>query len=189
MEHSETSRPEHPAVRPRISWAAILAGAACIWIFKLVLLLLAGIGGESTSVGTEEWGSKLWLVALVSTCAVWLIGWLVARLGKIHVARIGAMHGFMAWCLAFAVGMILAQSGQEQLAGSPEALLNVGYPPVGMGGTLEEGERGGPAGGLGDHTVRWGFALLGMQIAAAIWGGWAGTSSLRRGSQRPLEKA
>jgi hypothetical protein len=161
-----------------------LAGAACIWVFKLALSRIAGMAAQGTSIGTEGGDSTLWLVAVVSTCFIWLIGWFIAKLARIRSARIGAMHGFMAWCLAFALGLFLAFSGQEKLAGSPEALLNAESPSMGMGGTLEEGDQGASLGRLGDGAMRWGFALLGMQIAAAVWGGWAGTAALRRRDQR-----
>lgn len=184
MEHREKLGPERRVARPRVSWGAVLAGAACIWIFKLVLSRIPGMAGDGTPIGTEDGSGKLWLIALVSTGFIWLVGWFIARLGRIHSARIGAMHGFMAWCLAFALGLFLAFSGQEQLAGSPEALLNAESPSMGMGGTLEEGERGAPLGGLGERAVHWGFALLGLQLAAAVWGGWAGTASLRRNKQK-----
>ncbi len=184
MVHREKLRPERPLARLRISWGMILAGAACIWVSKLFLSHIAGIAGDGPPVGPEAWGRDLWLVALTSTGFVWLIAWFIARLGRIHSARIGAMHGFMAWCLAFALGLFLAFSGRDQLAGAPEALLNAESPSTGMGGTLEDGERGASLGGVGDRAVHWGFALLGLQIGAAIWGGWAGTASLRRTNQR-----
>jgi MFS family permease len=109
--------------QPALRWSAVFAGAT-VAVALWVLLQMLGIGAglatvdvidagsrRTASIGTTVWTLFAPLVAL-------FIGGLVAgRLASTYDAKVGAMHGFIAWAFASLLGMFATISAVSMLTG------------------------------------------------------------------------
>src|SRR5262245_10341530 len=97
----------------RVSWGALLAGAL-VTLAATTILYLLGLSVVLIAMRPDQWAGgsiALWIIAILSVLAGsafggLVAGWLIGNGWK----RLGAMHGFLAWCASFlvALGMVTA---------------------------------------------------------------------------------
>ena len=98
------------------SWKPVIAGALAAIGFSF-LLNLFGIAISLTAFTTDSRGvENLAFGGLIATCmgivvSMFAAGWLAGYLGQRHCSKrhIGALYGFLTWCVALIVTIFLAQ--------------------------------------------------------------------------------
>jgi hypothetical protein len=102
------------AVRSRISWGAILAGAVVGVATLLVLGVLGGaIGLSSTNEvdrDTLAAGAALWAL-ITSVVAMFLAGWITSQTAVGENNREAIIHGIIAWAVVLGICFWLAAGG------------------------------------------------------------------------------
>lgn len=137
-----------------ISWSSIFAGLAIALITQIILSTIGGAigltvgGGGAVTTALGIWAAVSGLIAM------FLGGWVAARMAAVGSIGIGIMHGILVWALFFITATILAAAGGA-------AILGLITPP-----TIT----------LGQAASATGYALLGilLSLAAAIVGGIVG---------------
>ena len=113
---SNLDRPETEARRAsrvgRASWGGIIAGAVIATVLTAMLTLLGvGIGLISTdsftTAGDFATGSAIWYV-IAGTLALFVGGWVAARLSNAWTRTDGALHGLTAWGVSTLLAAYLA---------------------------------------------------------------------------------
>lgn len=111
--------PDVLAVKSRVSWGAIIAGAVIAMACYLVLTLLfaaIGVSMTETNVRDSAIGTGL-ILAMVSTlvASLFLGGWVAAQLTAGENRREAAIYGFLTW--AVFMGMAVWMVGVGARAG------------------------------------------------------------------------
>lgn len=103
-----------------LSWKPIFAGALmAIGLTFLLNLFMVAIG--ATAFTTDSTGvEKLALGGLAATClgviaSMFASGWIAGYLGKNYCSKLhlGALYGFLAWCVALIVTIFLMSHAQQ----------------------------------------------------------------------------
>jgi hypothetical protein len=114
-EQRETRSVLHTYAEPlsglRVSWGAVLAGAVAImavalllWELTLAVTMTATRGAPMSAIATRNTFVALWVGGIGTTLIGALAGGLLAGYLPGNPSRsIGAVHGFLAWALAFLV--------------------------------------------------------------------------------------
>lgn len=103
-----------------LSWKPIIAGAlVAVGLTFLLNLFSVAISLNAFTTSTEG-GEKLVLGGLIGTgigviAAMFAAGWLTGYLGKHYCTKrhLGALYGFLAWCVALIITIFLASHAQE----------------------------------------------------------------------------
>lgn len=106
-----------------LSWRPIIAGAlVAIGLTFLLNLFLVAMGVTAFSVN-EEGTEALALMGLVATsfgiiASMFAAGWVTGYLGRTHCTKrhLGALYGFLAWCLALIVTIFLMTHVQQYIS-------------------------------------------------------------------------
>ncbi len=120
------------------AWGAILAGAAAgLGTHILIMMLLTAIGLGAAEPATAEdpvatfsvgTGIAWTISALVS---LYVGGWIAGRCAaRVHGAS-GAVHGFLVWCVATIVAVLLVGAGAGALIGGATRLVGEGISALG----------------------------------------------------------
>ncbi|HEX2238039.1 MAG TPA: hypothetical protein VHJ19_06745 [Gammaproteobacteria bacterium] len=138
--HTNVASDERYSVVKRISWGAIFAGTILALVVQIMLSLLGvGIGlgvinpasPDLTGLGI---GAAIWLV--VSTLiALFIGGFVAARLAGMPIRGDGALHGVVVWGLGTLVSLYLATSAVGAAVSGVAAMLGQGFQLVGQGTT------------------------------------------------------
>lgn len=104
------------------SWKPVIAGAF-IAIGLTFLLNLFGVAIGLTAFGTNDQGTEtlafggLFATALGVIVSMFATGWLTGYLGRNYCTErhLGAIYGFLAWCLALIITVFLAARVQEYI--------------------------------------------------------------------------
>jgi hypothetical protein len=133
----------------RVSWGAVVAGAVAALAVALILwaLALAITMSATNATGQSLKGSfiTLWICGMVTTVVGALVGGMLAGYLPGNPSRaIGAIHGFLAWALAFLVvtGIQLGVVGAVTRTATESAVTAAGAATEAAGGIA-----GGVAGG------------------------------------------
>lgn len=113
----------HPSECKCFSWQPIIAGAL-VAIGLSFLLNLFGVAIELTAFTTNNRGVEtlvfggLLATALGVVVSMFATGWLTGYLGQRHCSKghLGALYGFLAWCLALVLVIFLADPVQHYLS-------------------------------------------------------------------------
>ena len=97
-----------PLAGLRVSWGSILAGtlallatATILWALAVAIILTATNATASSIAGSLV---ALWITAMVTTLVGGFVGgWIAGYLTGNKSMFLGALHGFLAWALAFLV--------------------------------------------------------------------------------------
>lgn len=115
------------AVRSRVSWSALFAGAVvALSTFLLLSVLGAAIGLSVNDAGSDGlgWGATIW--AIVTTLiSLFLGGWLATQCTAGENTTEGIMYGVIHWGLVFAILAILTASGLSAGFNSMLGVANV----------------------------------------------------------------
>lgn len=103
-----------------LSWKPIFAGAlVAIGLTFLLNLFSVAIGLTAFTTGSDG-VEKLALSGLIATsigvvASMFAAGWLTGYLGKHYCTKrhLGALYGFLAWCVALIIAIFLASHAQE----------------------------------------------------------------------------
>lgn len=140
-----------------ISWSSVFAGLAIAFITQIVLSTIGGAIGLSVGAGAAV-STALGIWAAVSgLIALFLGGWIAARMAAIGAIGTGIIHGILVWSLFFIAASFLAAAGIPALLGviAPtsitlgQAATATGFALLGMGLSLAAAIVGGIVGGLG----------------------------------------
>jgi hypothetical protein len=122
----------------RVSWGALFAGFfAAIVVQALLLTLGVAVGLTATGQPTQAFGPGMgiWWV-ITSIVALFLGGWVAARLMHVQSQEAGAMHGFLTWAITTVLGTLLITTAGAALIGG----MNTGgiqqFPTI-QGGTQQ----------------------------------------------------
>jgi hypothetical protein len=102
-----------PFLGLRVSWGALLAGAL-VMLASATLLYVLGLAIVLIAMHPDQWQGAtvaLWIIGICSVLIGAALGGLSAGwLTGSGVKRIGAMHGFLSWSLAFLVSLAFAMA-------------------------------------------------------------------------------
>jgi hypothetical protein len=102
------------SVRSRISWGAVLAGAVVGVATLLVLGVLGGAIGLSTTDDPDRdtlaAGAALWAL-ITSVVAMFLAGWITSQTAVGENKREAVIHGIIAWAVVLGICFWLATGG------------------------------------------------------------------------------
>lgn len=105
-----------------LSWRPIVAGALIAIGFSFLLNLFSVAIGLTAFTTDSDGVEKLALSGLAATglgviVSMFAAGWLTGYLGQRHCFKrhLGALYGFLAWCIALIVTVFLASHVQEYL--------------------------------------------------------------------------
>ncbi len=149
--------------RPKVCWAAIIAGLIVAMGLQVLFMLLgSGLGFAVYNPITEEnpiadlGAGALIVQGISAVLSLWFGGWIAGRYSPHSVRMNGCLHGFIVWCAATVAGVILV-SGAAGWAMSDLSKL------VGGGLSLAGKPAAAAAGGIADlakqATERSGAAL------------------------------
>jgi hypothetical protein len=125
-----------PALPPRISWGAVLAGAVvAVTVGAMLNLLGLAVGattmepaqpGASTSASLLGMAGGIWLL-VANLIGLAMGGWVAARLSGTADGTDGALHGLSVWAVGFLLsavllGNIVAGTANTALRGAAAAL-------------------------------------------------------------------
>lgn len=123
LETDSLRGPRH--VRSRISWGAILGGVVLVVVVQLLLSLLGtgiGLGTVDLNAGSTPDASSLglsagvwWLVS--SVIALFVGGFVAARLAGVALRLDGLLHGLVAWGIATLLTIYLLTSAVGGIIG------------------------------------------------------------------------
>jgi hypothetical protein len=166
---------ERPAAYRRISWGAIFAGTVIAMVVQILLGML-GVGVGATTIdpatqgspsgGALSVGAAIWWV-VSSLIAVFLGGWVAARLAGMPRRQDGMLHGLVTWGFSTLVLFYLLTTTVSGLVGGTMSML---------GSALQTGAIAGAAASNGDQAQRGGGQLAeaireqANQIVARITG-------------------
>lgn len=128
-----------PALR-RISWGAVFAGLIVAIMASLVLALLGmaiGLGAvnpaqEANPFAGLGMGAALWWV-VSSLIALFIGGWVAARMAGIPRGFDGAVHGLLTWGLVTLLTFYLLGTAVGRIIGGAGSLVGQGLGLVGQG--------------------------------------------------------
>lgn len=149
----------------RVRWSAIWSGLLVAIATQMILSALGLAIGLYTFTQTAagalgvNWSAVGLWTAIWALVALFLGGWVAARLASSPTSANGAWHGVVVWALALVLGTLLTAIGVTGVLGflPSRVLTTPGVTPTDVTGTA------------------WGFfigALLGL--GAAAWGGSVG---------------
>jgi ABC-type transport system involved in multi-copper enzyme maturation permease subunit len=102
------------AVRSRVSWGAILGGAAVAIASYLLLTLLGSAIGLSVQDSVDDetlgWGALAWAI-VVSALALFLGGWVTSLCTAGETHREAVIYGVITWAVVLAMILWLVASG------------------------------------------------------------------------------
>lgn len=119
--------------RPSVSWASLFAGlTAAIALQVLFVMLGAGLGFAIYSPLTDEnpiadLGKGAVIIQGVSAVfSLWFGGWVAGRFAPLGARFAGWLHGFLVWCAATVVGVVIVSSGVSWALGDLAKLVGGG---------------------------------------------------------------
>lgn len=132
--------PVLPSALRRISWGSVFAGLIVAIMVSLVLALLGMAIGLGTVDPQQEanpfsglgLGAAIWWVAS-SLIALFLGGWVAARMAGVPRGFDGAVHGVLTWGLATLVTFFLIGSALGRIIGGAGSLVGQGLGLAGKG--------------------------------------------------------
>lgn len=128
------------------SWGAIFAGTiAGLGVHFLLLMLGTAMGLGAAEPATSEnpiagFGMGTAVVwTLSALIAPWAGGWVAGRYAARGQAVSGRVHGFLVWCVAMVIGLMLVVSGAGALVGGAARVVGEGFSVVGksVGGAAD----------------------------------------------------
>ncbi len=142
-------------------WGPVFAGFVATLGTIIVLGLLGATVGLSIAGGITTaggiWAAIVWLVAL------FIGGWLAARLSAVGGPMLGLVQGTLVWAFTLFFAVILTALGAAALLGSV------------VGGAIPAASGISP---ITDTTALWlSFAALVIGLGVAALGGWVGARS------------
>jgi hypothetical protein len=132
--------PVLPSALRRISWGSVFAGLIVAIMTSLVLALLGMAIGLSTVNPAEEGnpfaglglGAAIWWV-VSSLIALFLGGWVAARMAGVPRGFDGAVHGVLTWGLVTLATFYLLGTAVGRIIGGAGSLVGQGLGMVGQG--------------------------------------------------------
>lgn len=104
----------YSSTRPKVCWAAIVAGLTVAMGLQVIFMLLgSGLGFAIYNPITEDnpitdLGTGAAIVqGLSAVLSLWFGGWVAGRYSPLGVRMNGWLHGFIVWCAATVAGVIL----------------------------------------------------------------------------------
>lgn len=123
---------------PSPAWGAIIAGVIAAMGVHFLLLMLgmaAGLGAaepatDENPAATISFGAAaVWSVSAL--IAMWVGGWVAGRCAvRVHSVS-GGVHGFLVWCVATMITILLVTSGAGRLVGGAAQLVGQGMTAAG----------------------------------------------------------
>lgn len=132
--------PAMPAALRRISWGAVFAGLIVAVMVSLILSLLGmsiGLGTvnpmeEANPFGGLGLGAAIWWV-VSSLIALFIGGWVAARMAGVPKRFDGALHGVLAWGLVTLLTFYFLTTTIGRLVGGVSSLVGQGLSMAGQG--------------------------------------------------------
>lgn len=131
----------HPLARRRISWGAVFAGVIMALAVQILLAMLGvGVGlstvdtatGDTPSATTLGIGAAIWW-GVSYLVALFIGGYVAARLGGLLVSLDGALHGLLTWAFALIVSLYLLGTAVGSVVGGTFSVLSGTLSAAGTG--------------------------------------------------------
>jgi hypothetical protein len=121
-----------------LCWGAILAGAVAAMAIQVVLMMLgAGLGlaiynplSDENPVASLGVGAVI-IQGLTAVVSLWVGGWVAGRFAGRTTRCSGCLHGFMVWCLATVVAILIVSSGAGWALGDMGKIVGGGLSMAG----------------------------------------------------------
>lgn len=177
--------PEQVFTRDRVRWSSVWAGAA-ITIAIHLILIATGIAVGFSAVGNASLATLraistalgIWTV-ISSIIALFIGGYVAARLMPVDTRALGAVHGVAVWALTLLIGFFTVLFATIMLLG----LLAVAAGIVTVAGGQEiqgigfNAQAAGNAAAIAASAAGWFLLWAGIALGSAVLGGYFGMMS------------
>jgi hypothetical protein len=120
-------------------WGAIFAGAVAALALQILLMMLgAGLGFAiynpvSNDNPVADFGAGAAVIqGLAAVVSLWAGGWIAGRFTGRAGLKVGALHGFMVWCLATATVIVAVSGGAGWALGGLSKIVGGGLSMAGQ---------------------------------------------------------
>lgn len=132
-----SAHPSHLFSAP-VSWGAIFAGlVAAVALQVLFMMLGAGLGfaiytplTDENPVANLSKGAAV-VQGVSAIFSLWLGGWVAGRFTPLAARAAGCLHGFIVWCAATVVGVLIVTAGAGWAVGDLSKLVGGGLAAAG----------------------------------------------------------
>jgi hypothetical protein len=125
-------------VRTPLSWGAILGGLVAAMAFQVIFMMLgAGLGFAiyhpiSSDAPVENLGTGAMVIqGMSAVCSLWFGGWVAGRVTPVVSRAAGGLHGFLVWCSATVVGVLVVSWGAGWITGDLSKIVGGGLSAAG----------------------------------------------------------